>query len=197
MPDGLRPDGPPNAEARERVADYLGARFADDTISLDEFERRVALVYRATTADELAALTADIRAPVPGAHPAAVVPVTVAPRIRVLLGNLERAGAMEIPRRLELRVTLGNAELDLRDATILPGVTEIEIEARLGNVELTLPTGVSVENHGIGVLGSFECRAPKAAGPARATVRIVGRSVLSAVTVRFAEAAEARTLPTR
>ena len=197
MPDGSPTDARPNAEARERVADYLGARFADDTISLDEFERRVALVYRATTAAELAARTAGNRAPAPGSQLAAVVPVSVAPRIRVLLGNLERAGAMEIPRRLELRVTLGNVELDMREATILPGVTEIDIEARLGNVELTLPPGVTVENHGIGVLGSFECRAPKAATPARATVRIVGRSVLSAVTVRFAGAEEPKKLPRR
>jgi hypothetical protein len=194
MPDQpqppLRPDGPLNGEARERVADYLAARFADDTISLDEFERRVALVYKASSAGELAALTADIAAPAPGTQTAAVVPAAVAPRIRVLLGNLERGGAMELPRRLELRVTLGNVELDMRDATILPGVTEIDVEALLGNVEITLPPGVAVENHGLGLLGSFDCRPPKSAAPTRATVRIVGRSVLSAVTIHFARDAD-------
>lgn len=182
-PADARVDG----DTRQSVADFLAARFADDTISLDEFERRVALVYRASSAAELRALTADIAAPAPGTQPAAIVPAPVAPRLRVLLSNLERAGAMELPPHLELRVTLGNAELDFSDAVMSPGTTVIDIEALLGNVEITLPPGVVVENHGIGLLGSFECRAPSVpVVPRGRTVRIVGRAVLSAVSIRFA-----------
>ena len=83
-------------------------------------------------------------------------------------------------------VVLGNAQLDFRDAAVPRGVAEIAIDAILGNVEITLPAGMSVENHGIGLLGSFECR-PPAGAALRGRVRITGRSTLSAVTIRFAE----------
>ena len=176
----------PTNDRREEVAQLLARGFAEDALTLDQFEERVAGVWRAGSESELSALVADLRreSPAPVAPPPAL---PLAPkRIRVVLGNHERGGAVELPSRLDVRVLLGNAELDFRDASIPGGVAEIAIDALLGNVEITLPAGVSVENHGIGVLGSFECR-PPAGAPRRGAVRITGRSTLSAVTIRFAE----------
>lgn len=176
---------PLTPEVRDRVADFLAARFAEDALSLEEFERRVALVWTASTPHELIALAEDLRAAPQPSPPAIVSSVPPRKKLKVVLGNLERAGAIELPRRLDIRVVLGNAELDLRDASFAPGASEIAIEAVAGNVEITLPSGVHVESHGIGILGSFECRTPvgraRAVGP---SVRITGRAVLSAVTIR-------------
>ncbi|HEX8849081.1 MAG TPA: DUF1707 domain-containing protein [Gemmatimonadaceae bacterium] len=176
----------PTNERREEVAQLLARGFAEDALTLDQFEERVAAVWRAGSESELSALVADLRRepalPAPAAPPLPVAPK----RVRVVLGNHERGGALELPARLDISVLLGNAELDFRDATIPAGVTEIAIDVLLGNVEITLPAGVSVENHGIGILGTFECR-PPAGAPRRGAVRITGRSTLSAVTIRFAE----------
>lgn len=176
----------PTNDRREEVAQLLARGFAEDALTLDQFEERVAAVWRAGSESELSALVADLRdEPPPPAS--AAPPLPMAPkRIRVVLGNHERGGALELPARLEVRVLLGNAELDFRDASIPGGVSEIAIDALLGNVEITLPAGVTVENHGIGILGSFECRSV-AGAPRRGAVRITGRSTLSAVTIRFAE----------
>ena len=175
-----------STERREEAAAVLARGFAGDALSLDEFEDRVAMVWRAATEEELSALVADLPAPIrsPAALPAVGGPASAPSRIRVVLGNHERGGAMELPQRLDVRVVAGNAELDLRHATFTHPVTEIAIDAILGNVEITLPAGISVENHGIALLGSFECRPP--GGTARhGALRITGRAVLSAVTIRF------------
>jgi hypothetical protein len=178
----------PSNARREEIAALLSRGFAEDALTLDQFEDRVAAVWRATSDAELAALVADLSPAAPPAAAPATPAISAAPkRLRVVLGNHERSG-QELPERLDVRVVLGNAELDFRDAAVPRGVVEIAIDAILGNVEITLPTGMSVENHGIGLLGSFECRPPAGAAP-RGRVRITGRSTLSAVTIRFAEPA--------
>ena len=53
---------------RERAADVLKAAFAEGRLSRDEFEERTEQVYRSRTYAELAALTADLPAPL-GALP--------------------------------------------------------------------------------------------------------------------------------
>src|SRR5919112_1730544 len=46
--------------ARERVIALLTERYAQDHLTLDEFERRAAAAYAARNPDELAVLTADL-----------------------------------------------------------------------------------------------------------------------------------------
>jgi hypothetical protein len=106
-------------------------------------------------------------------------------QIRTFLGNIERSGPMDVPPMLEVRSTLGNIELDLSDATFGP-LTEIAIHSVLGNIEITLPAGVRVENDGSGLLGSFECHVLPGAMPMVGTapvVRLTGRTILGNVEV--------------
>lgn len=175
-----------STDRREEAAALLARGFAEDALTLEEFEDRVAMVWRASTEEELGALVADLPAPIRAPAVPATGALAPAPsRIRVVLGNHERGGAMELPQRLDLRVVAGNAELDFRHATFPHPVTEIAIDAIFGNVEITVPAGMTVENHGIGLLGSFECR-PPGGSARRGSIRITGRSVLSAVTIHFA-----------
>ncbi len=173
-------------EQRDVVVQRLSEQFAADRLSLDELERRLDLVYQARSPAELAALTADLPAPVAIASPAVRGSHGVITRsIRTVLGNAVRSGAMELPPRLEVRAILGNIELDLREASFGP-FTEISIRSVLGNVEITLPVGVRVENDGNGFLGSFECHVAPGAMPMVGTapvVRLTGRAVLGNVEV--------------
>lgn len=173
----------PALSARERVVDLLQLRFADDSLSKDEFERRVAVAYQVRTLGELDALVADL-AP---ATLVAVVPESG--RIVTILSNNERNGAMPVPRRLEIVSILGNVELDLTDATFGSGVTEIEISAVFGNVEITVPFGIRVESAGNAFLGNFEYEAANIAGypsDAERVVRITGHAVFSSVEISTA-----------
>ena len=145
---------PPIAPAaRERVIALLTERYAQDHLSLDEFERRATAAYAARTPDELAALTADLGdAGVPAVR--ASLPSM---NVGVVLGSIVR-DMHAVPRVLNVRTVLGNIELDLTHASFAPGVTEISLHAFMGNIEIQLPSHVGVEDHVSAVLGSFEYR---------------------------------------
>ena len=189
IPTSLPDQMMPALSARERVVDLLQLRFADDRLSLEEFERRVALAYRTTTIAELDALVADLA---PDVTPEVTPDGPAAPptaRILTILSNNERSGSMLLPQRLEIVTVMGNVELDIRDATFAPGLTEIDISAALGNVEITLPWGIRVESTGSAFVGNFDCRAGSDTSVTARTgqmIRITGHSVFSSVEISSA-----------
>jgi hypothetical protein len=178
------PATPPSAAARDQVVELLTRHFAADGIALDEFERRTAAVFSARSGDELRALVADVPGVSAATHP--VVPDHG--RVSAVLSNTEQRSTMVVPRHLEIVSVLGNAELDLRDATFGDGVTIIEVRAILGNVEITVPHDVRVEMAGNALLGSFASHAgsPITDAAARRVVRLTGRALLGNVEVTSA-----------
>lgn len=171
--------------AREQAIEELTKRFANDQLTMDEFERRAAAVYAASSPAALVALTADLQQPLPR-----VVPST-GPMMHIgaVLGSVVRGGQISVPDRMEIRSILGNVELDLTSAVFAPGVTEIELRAFMGNIEIRLPPHVGLEDHVSTVLGSFEYRRhPRAASWAEASainsvVRFTGKVIMSSVEV--------------
>jgi len=170
---------------RERVIAELTERFAHDDLSIDEFERRAAAAYAATSPAALTMLTADFNRPIPAA------PRSAEPSIQIgaVLGSVVKQGLSEMPDRVEVRSVLGNVELDLTHSHFPPGITEISLRAFMGNIEIQLPPDVGLEDHVSTVLGSFEYRRqPRAsswtAGSAvNSVVRFTGRVVMSSVEV--------------
>jgi hypothetical protein len=194
----------PSSNDRERAAAFLSARFADDALTLDEFERRVAEVYRVATRAELDALSADL-----GAESEAVVRVAktavaddVPARGRrfAVMASLEHHSMTVVPRALDVSAVFGNVELDLSGATFGAGTTELRLRSVFGNIEITLPAGAQVEQHGSGILGSFEVKPSPSVAPSRfAPVVVVrGHAVFGVVEIRFADAgASGRRAPNR
>src|SRR5687768_11018733 len=145
---------------REAAIARLSAAFAQDVLPVEEFEQRVAAVYRAGSPVDLSALVADLPSPtlptgrsVAGSGELAAVPQ----RIDAIFGSVDRGGQVDVPPRLEIRSVFGSVELDLSDAHFGAGLTEIEVLAVFGNIELRLPAHVVVENHGNGMLANFSC----------------------------------------
>jgi hypothetical protein len=175
---------PVSPAARERVVALLTERYAQDDLTLDEFERRATAAYAARTLGELSALTADLGdADLPAGR--ASLPSM---NVGVVLGSVVR-DMHAVPRVLDVRTVLGNVELDLTHATFAPGVTEISLHAFMGNIEIQLPAHVGVEDHVSAVLGSFEYRRhPRAASWAEShhvtsVVRFTGRVTMSSAEV--------------
>ena len=50
---------------------------------------------------------------------------------------------------------MGGVEIDLRDARFAPGVSEIEVFAFWGGIEILVPDGVRVESVGMAVMGGI------------------------------------------
>jgi hypothetical protein len=171
--------------AREEAIAELTKRFTHDQLTMDEFERRAAAVYAATTPAALMALTADLRQPIAHALPSFTTPMHVG----AMLSSVVRQGSIAIPDRVRIRSIAGNVELDLTNAEFVPGVTEIHLNAFMGNIEIQLPPHVGIEDHVSTMLGSFEYRRqPRAtnwtAGSANSSVvRFTGRVIMSSVEV--------------
>lgn len=176
--------------ARAQAIDSLSEQCAQDKLPLDEFERRLDLAHRSESVEELQRLAGasprveNGAALVPAAPPPAV---STEPRGRTLavLGSVERRGSWTPPRALEARAVLGSVELDFREARFAPGVTELEVSAILGSVEIIVPPWLAVETDGAGILGSFEHlhRAPSAPDPEVPTLRVRGKAVGGVVEV--------------
>jgi hypothetical protein len=109
--------------------------------------------------------------------------------VACVLSHQTRKGAWTVPRLLRVVCVLGNTELDLREARIADGVTEIEVVAFCGSVEILLPPGLRVECHGGGLAGQFSFE-PEGMGEIRAgapTIVLKGDAYFASVeaTVRL------------
>lgn len=181
-----------SSDQREAAIARLSDAFARDLLTIEEFERRADDVYRAETTTALAVLTQDLPEPTADAETGtAVIPhERVGARVSAFLSSVERGGPLEIPRELRIRARLGHVLLDLRDARLQPGVTEIDVRALMGNVEILLPDSVAVEHGGRAILGNFSTRGGRGStgeggeGSVARTVRIAGRAILSNVECR-------------
>lgn len=186
----------PTAEEREHAVKLLTAAFAEDTIPVAEFERRVAEVYAVQSSTALQETTRDLpAAPAEGSGVPAPVdqPSAIARRpsqqLNCVLSSVERRLDGPMPERLAAKSIVGSLELDLRRADFPPGVTEIHIDAVLGNIEIELPDHVRVEDEGHAILGTFSVRGRSRRRDrdhdSASVVRITGRSILSNVEIEL------------
>lgn len=167
---------------RDEARALLAEGYAQDWIDQAELDRRLESVEYAQTITELRALTTDVR-PV---ETTALVPVTQAERIPVLFGSIERRGAWQVAPRTQVRVTFGDAVLDLREAVLPAGVTELELEVKVafGNLEVIVPPGWQIDNRCRAILASVEQDPGGAPGRERRLLRLTGRVVLGSLGVQ-------------
>ena len=185
---------------RDEARALLAEGYAQDWIDQAELDRRLESVEYAQTIAELRMLTTDVR-PV---ETTALVPVAapkLAERIPVLFGSIERRGAWQVAPRTQVRVTFGDAVLDLREAVLPAGVTELELEVKVafGNLEVIVPPGWQIDNRCRAILASVEQDPGGAPGRERRLLRLTGRVVLGSLSVQerrpSAGAREARQRP--
>ena len=183
----------PTAADRERVVQALSTHFANDQLSMEEFEDRLERAYKATSVQQLAELLTSLPAAggtqlTPGSPvliaPAAEVPATGT--VVAVMGMSARQGSWLVPRRLRVYAVMGGAVIDLREARFAAGVTEIEAYAVMGGVEIVVPPGVRVESFGTAFMGGFEGHAGESAtlSPLHPIVRLSGLAVMGGVEVK-------------
>ena len=189
--DSSAPSRPASApavapDAREHIVAQLTEHFAQDRLSLEEFESRTTAVYEAATPEDLARVTTGL----PQQPYASSLVPSLPVRLEAVLGNLTRGGPLAVPAHLHVRAAAGNIKLDLRQAHFEPGVTEIEVYTLFCNIEVQLPSYVHVENHGSRALSSFSYQHgsgdadPVSRDASVHVVRFTGRTVLSNITVK-------------
>jgi hypothetical protein len=165
-----RPGSGDVSAVRQKTIDALMEHFANDVLTVEEFEARVSTAHAAESANELRRLLADLpsgdlpirreeRGPAdPEPARASVPPGRVKDRSFVVaaLGGVERKGRW-IPARQNYAVAiLGGMELDFREALLPPGETEVWIFSFMGGTEVIVPPGLTVESDGVAIMGGYE-----------------------------------------
>lgn len=149
---------------RERTIELLCEHFARDHLEATELEQLIDRAHQATSLAQLDELVADLPA-LSTAAPAArdePAPLYTARGNRdqqwvaAVMGGAERRGAWFPARQTNVLAFMGGVCLDFREARLDPGVTEINVLAIMGGVEIVVPEGVHVESTGIGIMGGFE-----------------------------------------
>ncbi len=195
--------------ARGKAIDVLSECFAQDNMTLEDFERRVSLAHQAHTKAELESVLEGL--PVgawakrdrrsPGRVSTVSLPAGVRPaRVRrtdravAVFGESKRVGSWIPARETTVVAVVGSVVIDLREALLGDGEFTFKVLTVLGSVEVIVPPGLRVECAGSAIVGSFDHRPDthfKAEEDAP-SVRIDGLSVLGSVEVEFRQLGESK-----
>lgn len=175
---------------REQVVKLLSEAFAADRLPVEELDRRLALVYRAQQVHELDLLLVDPARPgvsLADEHRLVANDAVIPDRgvLLAFMGGFEAKGGWLVPRHLKVWAIMGGGDLDLREARFSPGVTQIDVVAFMGGVDLLLPPGVRMEVTGAGFLGGFAQEAGiPVEDPYAPVVRVSGAAIAGGVDIK-------------
>ena len=171
---------------RERTIALLSQHFAQDNLTVDELEKRIEAAYKASTVPALRDLTRDLVTDTPAASQErrdVPAPMDYAPereRITAFMSSTERKGMWRPARRIDLWSSMSEAKLDLTQAVLAPGVTEIRMVALMSAVKVIVPPGVRVVLQPTSIMSSVsdETMEPPAVGSGAPVVRLTGLLVM-------------------
>ena len=181
---------------RERTIALLSEHFAQDNLSLEELEARIEQSYRAASVANLRELTKDLPSepsetpPVQqrGGRPAPVPEIYAPERDRIVsvMAQTKRRGTWQPPRHLDLWSVMSEVNLDLTQARLSPGVTEIHLRAIMATVKVIVPPGVRVVVQPSAFMAevSDEALNPPPVGSNAPVIRITGPVVMAELKVR-------------
>ena len=180
--------------ARDEVLERLGIHYAHGDLTIKELEARLELAFRSRSTASLEELVADL----PSLHRGrsrdetsyGVTEMPLVPArgmLAAIMGGNVRKGSWALPRHLKIVAIMGGVELDLRQAVLSPGVTEIEVLTVMGGVDIAVPPGVRVETMGIAIMGGFDASAGDVTtlDPDQPVIRLSGIAVMGGVDARI------------
>ena len=216
MTDGKPPESPvlesPSislSDARDKTIDLLSECFAQDLLSMNDFERRLTLAHNARTMPELGSALKGLRPAVGTAGadregPLATIPryapdvpatrVRPTDRAIAVFGETKRVGRWIPAERNTAVAVMGSSVIDLREALLGPGESVFTAVAVMGSVEVIVPPELHVQCAGSALFGSFEQREDRHSlgGPDAPSVRIDGFAFFGSVEVDVRYVGETR-----
>jgi hypothetical protein len=163
---------------RELAVEALREATADGRLTVAELELRLTAAYDARTRNELETLLADVKPGglVSAAKPGAVADpgagAAAAPRTRWIVSVMsghDRRGRWRVGSRCNVINVMGGSALDLNDAELTAGRTEIRVISVMGGCEIRVPEGLDVLVSEFGIMGGNDVRLgaglPASSGP--------------------------------
>lgn len=189
-PDRLRIGDREREQAATLLHEAVGAGYLD----LDEFDDRSRRVYAARTRADLRATLADLPTaarlfpPATALLPALSEPDGFGPAetIDVDWTTVKRKGHWSVPARLVITGSMGNADLDLRQASIPPGGCLIDVRATWSTVRIRVGdrTVVRTDHFAGGSMSTLKDKAGPPDAPGGPLVEVRGRPNWTTVVVR-------------
>ena len=187
----------PIAKVRERIIEQLQLNFAHDNIDDRELETRLEQANSATSKRQLISLVEDLAVFEEGLDNTDVTSVAgvkinhnqvqEAATLVAILGGSDRKGVWRLARYTNAITFMGGMELDFTQAEMPPGVTELNVFCLMGGLDVKVPPGLSVEVHGIPILGGIDNRA-RGGGPVGGPIlRIKGLVIMGGIDVKVKE----------
>jgi len=103
--------------------------------------------------------------------------------------GLKREGEWVVPRNFRAFACMGNIELDLTYARMGVGITEMELNCLMANIEVTVPADIRVICDGDAMAGTFEIkRVGNPTAPDNAPIlKISGTAYAGSITVKVVD----------
>lgn len=174
---------------RERIIQQLTVHFAEDRIDANGLEQRIDRVYQAQTRAEIQKVVSDLPDIPDPATDVGMVSSTAHVRqnqlLFALMGGTEKKGNWTPARQVHSVAIMGGLLIDFREAMFPPGVTEVNVLAWMGGVEILVPPGLRVECEGFGFMGGFEGRDQPGANrhPNEPVLRVRGLALMGGIEV--------------
>ncbi|WP_108702768.1 DUF1707 SHOCT-like domain-containing protein [Gordonia iterans] len=184
---------------REEAHAFLSAAMSVGALTPEEYTDRAGTALAAVTLADLDTLCADLPMDRLTAAVAEVTPnqtrisrsgASPVTRAVAIMSGSEISGGAVVGSRLTAFSLMGGVDIDLREVEFTAPVLEITATAIMGGVDIVVPSDVTVEVHGSGIMGGFS---GKAAGPGRpGAPRIVirGFALMGGVETRRKERGE-------
>lgn len=188
---------------RNRAVDFLRHHCADGRLTLDEFSDRVGLVFAATTAGDLEAVTGDLPAALPNQRPVPLDapdhPPPPVGRVRsaarwtvAFMGGNAQKGRWRVEGDTNAIAVMGECHLDLREAEVVGPEAVINAYAFMGGVDIIVPEGIEVVLTGVAFMGAKHKRVknvtPLPGGP---VIRVRAFAFMGGISVRSKSTAPA------
>jgi hypothetical protein len=178
---------------RDRAVEVLRVAAGDGRITAEELDERVGAALTARTYGELAALISDLPA-APGAPPLTPGSLTGAAgaqpkdlvRIECHTATARRDGPWLVPRRIEVRVTMGSVTLDFTEAVVTWPSLEIDTDIQTGSLILVIAPGILVSTDDL-ALSTSNVKVDAPWGPevpVRFRIDVSGRASTGTITAR-------------
>ncbi len=190
---------------RERIIQTLCAQYANDALTTQELESRFEHAYQATTSLELQAVLGGLPVLAPSAltttsasdHLYRVTelaePVEARKKSVALMSSFRKVGEWALARRNEVWAVMGEATIDMREATFPGGTIELHCVAVMGEVKVIVPPGLRIACDGMAVMGEFtEYHSSGDEEPGAPLVRITGTAVMGSVRIQTRLPGESR-----
>lgn len=129
----------------------------------------------------------------PPAVPRGMVHPTLAPHLVperrgavAILSHTRRDADWVLPRLFRIFAFFGNVELDLTQALVAEGTSQIEIKCILGSVRIIAPPDLRVESDVDAIMGSAETQRAisSTTSPNAPTVRISGSALMGSIEIK-------------